>query len=189
MKDRRPHYNETQKFCLTNTCCWSPDAQTKRSKESAGRAFVNGQVKIKVDVTVLKKLAVDSPLLNNIIFGINSSRHGPVSLISLAPSVLNFLKAKLKLMMKHVVSPTFSNWDLELMFAKQDWTVRLVGFLYCKEFEDLNKKIACGEMLSKEIAKEVRKHPSVLPTTALSLERIQRDYSITEDRAQVKIFG
>ena len=188
VKDRKPHYAETQKFCLTNTCSWSPAAQAKRSKESAGRAFVDGQVKIKVDITVLKKLAVDSPLLNNIIFGINSSAHGPVSLISLAPSVLNFLKAKLKVMVKHVVSPTFSNWDLELMFAKQDWTVKLVGFLYCQEFEELNRRIACSEMSSKEIAKEVRKHPSMLPTTALSVERIMRDYSITDDRAQVRIF-
>ena len=149
---------------------------------------MNGQVKIKVEITVLKKLAVDSPLLNNIIFGINSSAHGPVSLISLAPSVLNFLKAKLKLMVRHIVSPTFSNWDLELMFAKQDWTVKLVGFLYCQEFEELNRRIACSEMSSKEIAKEVRKHPSMLPTTALSVERIMRDYSITDDRAQVRIF-
>ena len=188
VKDRRPHYAETQKFCLTNTCSWSTAAQTKRSKDSAGRALVNGQVKIKVEVTVLKKLAVDSPLLNNIIFGINSSAHGPVSLISLAPSVLNFLKAKLKLMVKHVLSPNFSNWDLELKFAEQDWTAHLVGYLYCKEFEELNKMIARGGTLSKEIAEEVRKHPSVLPTTALSVERIMRENSITDDRAQVKIF-
>ena len=189
VKDRKPHYAETKKFCLTNTCNWSPAAQTKRTKDSAGRAFVDGHVKIKVEITVLKKLAVDSPLLNNIIFDINSSAHGPVSLISLAPSVLNFLKAKLKLMVKHVVAPTFANWDLELEFAKQDWTVKLVGFLYCKEFEEINKKIACNGMSSMEIMKEVRKHPSVLPTTALSVERILRDYSITDDRAQVKIFG
>ena len=187
VKDRKPHFAETQNFCLTSTCNWSPAAQTKRSKDSAGRAFVNGQVKIKVEITVLKKLAVDSPLLNNVIFGILA--HGPVPLVSLAPSVLNFLKAKLKLMVKHVVSPTFSNWDLEVVFAKQNWTVKLVGFLYCKEFEELNKMIACSEMSSKEMVKEVRKHPSVLPTTALSVERIMRDYSITDDRAQVKIFG
>ena len=188
VKDRHPHYAETQQFCLTNTCSWSSAAQTKRSKDSAGRAFVDGQVKIKVEITVLKKLAVDSPLLNNIIFGINSSAHGPVSLISLAPSVLNFLKAKLKLMVKHLVSPIFSNWDLELKFAQQDWTVKLVGFLYCREFEELNKKIACSEISSKEIAGEVRQHPSVLPTTALSKERILRDYSVTDESAQVKIF-
>ena len=134
-------------------------------------------------------LAVDNPLLHNIIYGIFSSTHGPVPLISVAPSVLNFLKAKLKLMVKHIISPTFSNWDLELMFAKQDWTVKLVGFLYCKEFEELNKKIACSGMSSMIIANEVRKHPSVMPTTALSTERIKRDYFISDDRAQVMISG
>ena len=73
------------------------------------------------------------------------------------------------------------------MFDKQEWTVKLVGFLYCKEFEELNKKIAHSGMSSTNLAKEVRKHPAVLPTTALSAERIMRDNFITEDRAQVKI--
>ena len=187
VKERKPHYAETQKFCFTNICSWSTAAQTKRSRESAGIAYVNGQVKIKVEVTLLKKLAVDNPLLHNIIYGIFSSTHGPVPLISVAPSVLNFLKAKLKLMIKHIISPTFSNWDLELMFAKQDWTAKVVGYLYCKEFEELNTKIARSGMSSTEIAKEVRKHPTVLPTTTLKAERIMRDYSITDGRAQVII--
>ena len=187
VKERKPHYAETQKFCFTNICSWSTPAQTKRSRESAGIAYVNGQVKLKVEVTLLKKLAVDNPLLHNIIYGIFSSTHGPVPLISVAPSVLNFLKAKLKLMIKHIISPTFSNWDLELMFAKQDWTAKVVGYLYCKEFEELNTKIARSGMSSTEIAKEVRKHPTVLPTTTLKAERIMRDYSITDGRAQVII--
>ena len=126
-------------------------------------------------------------MLHNIIYGIFSSTHGPVPLISVAPSVLNFLKAKLKLMIKHIISPTFSNWDLELMFDKQDWTAKLVGYLYCKEFEELNTKIARSGMSSTEIAKEVRKHPTVLPTTTLKAERIMREYSITDGRAQVII--
>ena len=75
------------------------------------------------------------------------------------------------------------------MFDKQEWTVKLVGFLYCKEFEELNKKIACSGMSSMIIANEVRKHPSVMPTTALSTERIKRDYFISDDRAQVIISG
>ena len=186
VKDRQSHYNATQKFCLTNTCSWSSAAQEKRSKESAARSCINGQVKIKVEVTVVKNLAVDNPLLRDIIFGVTSSSHGPVSLISLAPTVLNFVKAKLRLLVKHIIVPTYCNWDLELKFAEQGWTVRMVGYLYCKEFEELNKKIASSEISPSEFTKEVRQHPSILPTTALSAQRIRKDYSVSEDRAQVR---
>ena len=186
VKDRHPHYAETQKFCLTNTCSWSSAAKEKRSKESAARSCVNGQVKIKVEVTIVKKLAVDSPLLRDIIFGVTSSSHGPASLISLAPTVLNFVKAKLRLLVKHIIAPTYSNWDFELTFAEQEWTVKMVGYLYCKEFEELNNKIAKGEILPREFTKEVRRHSSILPTTALSARRIREDYNISNDRAQVR---
>ena len=185
LKDRSPHYAETQKSCLTNTCSWSASARKKRSEESAARACVNGQVKIKVGVTIVKSLAVDSPLLQDIIYGITASSNGPPSLISLAPTVLNFLKAKLSLLVKHILAPTYTNWDLELRFAEKQWTVMMVGYLYCGEFEDLNKKIARCEISSREYTKEVRHHPTILPTTALSAGRIVEEYSISQDRAQV----
>ena len=187
VKDRHPHFAETQRFCFTNTCSWSPAAQEKRVRESAARANVNGQVKIKVDVTVIKKLAVDSPLLRDIINGVASSSHGLAALISVAPTVLNFLKAKLKLLVRHIIAPTYSNWDLELRFAEREWTVKMVGYLYCQEFEELNRKIAQSEISSKEFTRDVRKHPSLLPTTAISAQRIIKDYGISNERAQVRI--
>ena len=185
VKDRHPHYAATQKFCLTNTCSWSPAAQEKRSKESAARANVNGQVKIKIEVTVLKKLAVDSPVLRDIIGGLAANSHFQASLISVAPTVLNFLKAKLKLLVKHIIAPTYTNWDLELCFAKQEWTVKMVGYLYCQELDELNRKIARGEISSKDFTREVARHQSILPTATLSAQRIMEDYQISKDRAQV----
>ena len=187
VKDRHPHFAETQRFCFTNTCSWSPTAQKKRARESAARANVNGQVKIKVEVTVLKKLAVDSPLLRDIIHGVALSTHGHAPLISVVPTVLNYLRAKLKLLVKHIIAQTYSNWDLELRFAERQWTVKMVGYLYCQELDELNKQIARGELLSKDLTREVRSHPSILPTTALSAQRIVEAYSISQDRAQVKI--
>ena len=184
LKDRHPHFAETQKFCLTNTCSWSAAAHKKRSEESAARACVNGQVKIKVEVTLVKSLAVDSPLLQDIIYGISASSHNPPSLISVAPTVLNFLKAKLSLLVKHIIAPTYTNWDLELRFAEQEWTVVMVGYLYCQEFEELNRNISRCEISSREYTKEVRRHPTILPTTALSAGRIMEEYSISQDRAQ-----
>ena len=183
VKDCKPHYAETLSFCLTNTCSWSPLASEKRSNESRARAAVNGQVKLKVKVTLLKSLAVDSPILRDIIL---SSTHGnhPSPLISQAPLVLNYLKVKSKLLVNHVIRPLFNNWDLDLRFAEQEWTVKLVGYLYCEEFKDLNQRIARGEVLQRELASEVGRHPQILPTTAVSAARLEES-GVDCERAQV----
>ena len=67
VKARNPHFAETKKFCLTSTCSWSATAQDQRSKESAARLYINGQVRIKVEVTLIQKMATNSPLLVDII--------------------------------------------------------------------------------------------------------------------------
>ena len=61
----------------------------------------------------------------------------------------------------------------------------MVGYLYCNQFEELNNKIATGEISPKEFTNEVRRHPSMLPTTALSARRLMEDFSISNERAQV----
>ena len=178
---RNPHYAETQKHCLTDTCAFSPAASEKRSRESFARSAINGQVKIRVEILILKNLALDSPILRDIILSCPSD----APLISHAPTVLNYLKAKLKLLIKHIVTPIYSNWDLELRFAVDEWTVTLVGFLHCEEFEELNKKIARGELSSKEIAREILQHPQVLPTAALTGKRLKEEHGFSDERAQV----
>jgi hypothetical protein len=184
VKERNPHFAMTQQFCLTNTCNWSPSAQEKRAQESAARANVNGCVKIKVDMTVLKNLAVDSPHLKDII---SETLHclSPTSLVSTAPIALNYLKAKVDLLVKHVISQSYQNWDLELRFSEQEWTVQMVGFLYCKEFEEINEKIARGEATEDEVLKEAKKYQHLLPTTTTSKNRLMEDYSIAEKLAEV----
>ena len=184
VKERNPHFAATQQFCLTNTCNWSPAAQEKRSQESAARASVNGCVKIKVEMTVLKNLAVDSPHLRDIIS--ETLRFlGPTSLISTAPLALNYLKAKVDLLVKHIISQSYQNWDLDLQFSEQQWSVQMVGFLYCKEFEEMNGKIARGEAAEDEVVKEARKYQHMLPTTTTSKKRLMKDYSIAEEFAEV----
>ena len=184
VKDRNPHFAATQKFCLTNTCHWSPAAQEKRSQESAARASVNGCMKIRIEMTVLKKVAVDSPHLRDII---SEMLHvlGPTSLLSTAPLVLNYIKAKVRLLVKHVISETYQNWDLELRFSEQEWTVEMVGFLYCKEFEEINGKIARGDATEDEVFKEAKQFQFLLPTTTTSKSRLMEDYSISEEYAEV----
>ena len=178
---RSAHYAETLKHCLTNTCSFSPAASEKRSRESSARAAVNGQVKLKIEIKLLENLARNSPLLRNIIL----SCPGDAPLISHAPTVLNYLRAKMSLLMKHIIAPIYSNWDLDLRFADDEWTVTLVGFLYCHEFDGLNRKIARGELTSREIGREIVQHHQVLPSTALAAKRLEEEQGLSEQRAKV----
>ena len=184
VKDRNPHFAETQAHCLTNTCSFSAPAQQRRSQESAARLNIIGQVRIKVQIKLIKKMATGSPLLQEIIQENMLSPHGVAPLVSLAPLVLNYLKAKTKLLVKHCITPRYTNWDLDLRFAEREWTVEMVGYVYCEEFKELNQKIARGEVSASEVAAEVRKHSHVLPTTASSIRRLTRDLTIGEERAQ-----
>ena len=185
--ERNPHFAVTQNFCLTNTCNWTPAAQEKRSQERAARACVNGRVKIEVEMTVLKNVAIDSPHLRDIIS--ETLRFlGPTSLVSTAPLALNYLKAKVELLVKHVISQSYQNWDLELRFSEQEWTVHMVGFLYCKEFEELNGKMARGEVTEDEVVKEAGRHRHLLPTTTTCKNRLMEVYSIAEDFAEVYVY-
>ena len=182
---RNPHYSETQKHCLTYTCPFSPAASEKRSRESFARSAINGQVKLRVEITLLKNLALDSPILRDIILSCPSD----APLISHAPTVLNYLKAKLKLLVKHILTPIYSNWDLELSFEVDEWTVTLVGFLHCKEFDELNQKIARGKLSPRETARAILQHPQVLPTAALTANRLEEEHGFSPERAQVIVYS
>ena len=87
--------------------------------------------------------------------------------------------------MTHIIAPNYTHWDLEIVFADKEWTVKVVGWLYPKEFEDMNKRLANGELSEKELACEVRKYPSLLPMTAVSQQRLERCPNISEERAAV----
>ena len=90
--------------------------------------------------------------------------------------------------MKHLFSQTFKDWDLDLRFAEKEWTVRLVGFVYCEEFEELNSNIASGVVSQEEIIREVLKHRRLLPTTTTSRREIMEVHSMTEEQAEVRFY-
>ena len=184
VKARNPHFAETRKFCLGKTCSWSATAQDQRSKERVARLNINGKLRLKIKVTLVKRMATDSPLLEKIIQA-NLSALGLRPLASLAPLTLNYVKAKLKLLMTHVIAPNYVNWDLEVVFASKEWTAELVGDLYPEEFQDLNKRIASGEISEKELASEVRRHQHLLPVTATQQLKLKSHPDIGKERAEV----
>ena len=111
--------------------------------------------------------------------------NGVLPILSLAPIVLQHVQGKVELLSKHVISSIYNNWDLEVEFLRDEWTVVLKGFLYSEEYENLNKKIArqgatVGDLLDTIIA-----NPHIFPTVSLDSQRIAHLYSMDVERAQV----
>ena len=182
--DRDPHYAMTQKFCLTNTCSWSTGAGVKRSDESAARSAVNGQVKTKVRVTLFKQ-GEDIPEFVKIIQEAIAV-HGARPVLYFAPLVLNFVYGKLKLLVKHILAPTYSNWDLRLIFHSREWTVELEGYLYSQQFDELNVKIAQEGLTHEDTIKSILSQKALMPTVCLNEKQLSETHGLDEARAKVR---
>ena len=184
--DRKTHWDATKQLCLTNTCPWSEGGKQQMAEESLARSHVSGQVKTSVSLTLLKSVAVDNELLVKVIESTYAA-NGVLPILSLAPIVLGHVQGKLELLRKHVISTIYNNWDLELDFLRDEWTVVLRGFLYSEEYENLNKEIArqgastAGNLLNSVIA-----NPHIFPTVSLDYQRIADLYGMNIERAQVK---
>ena len=186
IKDRVPHYDATLNLCLNNTCSWSQGCKQQKMVESSARARINGQVKTRVSLVLLKKLAFDNPKLEKVLestFLVN----GLLPTMSLAPIVLQHVEGKVELLRKHVLASIYNNWDLEVNFSRDEWTVELVGFLYSEEYENLNKLIARKRATSDDLINTIIDHPHIFPTVSLDSQRIADLYGMSMERAQVKL--
>ena len=186
--DQKPHWDATEKLCLTNTCPWSQGGRQRMVEESLARSHVNGQVKTSVSLILLKRVAVDNEPLVKVIestYAVN----GVLPILSLAPIVLQHVQGKVELLRKHVISSLYSNWDLEVDFLRDEWTVVLRGFLYSEEYENLNKKIAGqGAATAHDLLNTVIANPHIFPTVSLDSQRISDLYGMDVERAQVNLF-
>ena len=109
-----------------------------------------------------------------------------VGILPLAPLVLQLAKAKATLIIKHLVSQVYENYDLRLNFKKTDWGVELSGLLFSAEYDTINKKIARDDASLSEIIEVVTQNPELQPTTSLDPKCISDLYGIREE-AEVKI--
>ena len=105
-------------------CAWSGPFQERRSSESAARACVNGLVKIYIKGLVLNGFE-DQDLKRILLEGwrwfvsktagsIEEVQSHPMReqfIIKMAPSILKYLRAKVKSFVKHIIAPTFSNYQ------------------------------------------------------------------------------
>ena len=182
--DRKTHYDATQQLCLTNTCPWSQGSKQQMMEESLARSHVNGQVKTSVSLLLLKSVAVDNQDLVKVIESTYAA-NGVFPILSLAPIILQHVQGKVELLRKHVISCLYNNWDLEVEFQRDEWTVVLKGFLYSEEYENLNTKIARQGATSDDILDTIIANPHIFPTVSLDSQRLADLYGMNTERAQV----
>ena len=108
-----------------------------------------------------------------------------VALLSAAPIVLQFAKAKVGLLVKHAISQQYKNWDLNINFKRDEWSVDLAGFLYSSEYEEINKKIAREGASLPEIVEAITSKPELQPTASLDKERVAKQYRLNAEEAEV----
>ena len=153
-------------------------------EESLARANVNGQVKTKVSLLLTKSAAVDNPHLVKVMesaFIVNGLR----PILALAPIVLQHVQGKVELLRKHVFSSIYNNWDLDVEFLRDEWTVVLNGFLYSEEYENLNKQIARQGAKTDDLLNTIIANPHIFPTVSLDPQRIADLYGMSIERSQV----
>ena len=155
-------------------------------EESLARSNINGQVKTKVSLLLTKSAAVDNPHLVKVIEG-TFAVNGVRPILSLAPIVLQHIQGKVELLRKHVLSSIYNNWDLEVEFLRDEWTVVLKGFLYSEEYESLNKKIARLGTTAGDLLDTIIENPHIFPTVSLDFQRIADLYGMSTERAQVNM--
>ena len=163
-KHRKPHYKMTKNFCLVKTCPWSEGADERRRCESQARASIDGVVRTNLMLTLVK--AEEEMPLDG------------------APLLLNWAYGKLKALVKHIISPNYSNYDLHIRFDPREWKIDLVGYLYSKEFEEINAKIASEGTELEEIIDEIEKLFPVTPTVCIKAEDLEKYYNMSQERAE-----
>ena len=187
INERKPHYDATKSNCLTNSCPWSVGHLQQRADESAAISSANGQLKTRVRLRVVSNLAEGSPELGQVMLLVAKYHYNGriFPLISTAPIVLQFAKAKTDLLIKHTISQLYSNWDLQVDFKREEWSVDLMGLLYSSEYNEVNKKIARQGASMQEVVHAVLRESKVRPIVSLDKQWIADHCAIREDEAEV----
>ena len=169
-----------------------------RSEESEARSHINGRVKIYIRGSILENLE-DEELKRILLLGckkyedVNSLEEleGVQRLeefiIRMTPVILSYIHSKVKLFIKHIIAPNYSNHDLEVDIDDKKLSVQIHGYLYAKQFSQVNKMLAENPEIQwvPEVTDRVTAEGDLMPTTALNWQRLVEDYRIDELRAKV----
>ena len=194
-----PNLKMTLEGALRDLCAWSLPYQKLKSLESAARANINGRVKVYLKGTIIKGLE-DENLRRIILLGFRCFANGNITsfeqlenhpgleaiITNMAPVILRFVRDKVKLFVRHIVKPNFSNYDLRLDIADHGLDVKLVGYLYTKQFDKVNRTLAENPQIQMipDITDQIIAAEEVKPTTSLNWETVADNYKVGELRAK-----
>ena len=110
----------------------------------------------------------------------------PSFVLKMAPIVVNYLHCKIKLFIKHIIVPNYTKYDLTLQFSRDRWTVEILGYVYSKDFRQINCEVAANPqlILSTEMVQRIVEKQALLPTVTLDWEELSCRYKIDELRAK-----
>ena len=192
---RRINLGMTLPGALREVCSWSTLSEEERSAESAARSNINGHVKLYLKGTIVDYfedeqlnriiLMACKAYVNDEVDTIEQIQADPALetfLSKITPTILKYLRIKIKLFVKHIIAPTFQHYDLRLKFSTDKLKVELEGFVYARQFNEANQILSRDPELRMlpDVQSKVLKHRKVLPTATLNWEDLSRQYDIGE---------
>ena len=194
-----PNLDHTVGGAMRDKCRWSFPCEQEKALESEARCNVNGQVKIHIRATILKDNK-DEELNRILLLGCKeyvnhniktteallSDPNYEVFIIKMAPIILTYIKNKVSLLIKHIITPNFPNHDLRLNISDSELIVEIHGYVYAKQFDDVNKMLAANPQtrLLPEVATRVAMEEDILPTATLNWRNLSAAFKIDELRAK-----
>ena len=98
--------------------------------------------------------------------------------LKLAPVILTKVYNKLRALVKHIIGPSYSNYDLELRFYETEWRINLFGYLYSEQYNEINAKFAKEGKNMREILLDIYRHRALRPTVSLDYTQLTTDLSL-----------
>ena len=180
-------------------CGWSGLFQERRSSESAALACVNGQVKIFFSGLILngfedknlKRILQEGckVFVNEDVQSIEEVQNDPMMeqfIIKMSPTILKYLRSKVKSFVKNIIAPSYSSYDLRLKFNEDFLKVHIEGYLWTEKYSEVNRAIAAEPevKLLPDVFSNILLHQDMLPTASLDWRYLTNNYEVEEVRAK-----
>ena len=192
---RTPNLGMTLAGALREVCSWSAQSEKERSAKSEARSNINGHVKLYLKGTLIDYFKDEQ--LNRIILmackafvnynvdtidQIQSDPGMETFLSKITPTIMKYLRIKVKLLVKHIIAPAFQHYDLRLKFCADKLKVELEGFVYARQFNEANQIISRDSEIQMipDVLSKILTHREVLPTATLNWEDLSDQYNIEE---------
>ena len=99
---------------------------------------------------------------------------------------MKYIHAKVKLLVKHIIAPKHSTYDLRLKYDREKFKVQVEGYVWPNQLEQINQNMAENPEIRvlPDIVDELLKCKQNLPTATLCWRELSQSYEIDELRAK-----